>query len=208
MAGRAGDVYDFIEDDDGKMQLHKTGTKMQAEKNLGYEPGLAIEMERVNKGDFKKGERNFVNRAHILKDRFDILDGQMFDNPTFETFLPHIQRLNLGVHRAIDSTNSTALFAKDSKDNWAEQRKKAEILCEEIQGVMVAAYPGRTTEEVQAKNGLLQEGFGTYSWTAVQGMDPDQIAKGLAVIKEKIAHLKERPVGHTNGAKVKKGVEA
>jgi len=32
----------------------------------------------------------------VLKDRSTLLDGKTFRNPTFETFLPHIQLLNLG----------------------------------------------------------------------------------------------------------------
>ena len=31
------------------MEVYKAGTKMQAEKNLSYEPGLLIEMEKITR---------------------------------------------------------------------------------------------------------------------------------------------------------------
>lgn len=190
MCGRAADTFDYFENpDDGKMELHKTGTKMQAEKNLGYEPGLAVEMERTTLGEFKKGERSAVNRAFILKDRFDILDGKVFDNPTFETFLPHIQKLNLGIHEGLSGTNSTELFDKDSDKNWLEKKKQVEIFKEEIEGVLTSYFPGRTAEEVKIKTDLLQEAYGTRSWKALDDVAPDTLKAGIATIKQKSLEL-------------------
>lgn len=199
MCGRAGDTYDYFEDEDGKKQLHKTGTKMQAEKNLGYEPGLGIEMERVGVGELKAGQRNFVNRAYVLKDRFDVLDGRYFDNPTFETFLPHIELLNIGVHGAISGNDSTELFDKNSDKNWMEKHKQVEILKEEIEGILVSAYPNRGANDVKTKTDLVHEAYGTHSWKALDDLSPDTLRKGIEVIKSKIASLKAEPV--TNGTK-------
>lgn len=205
MCGRAGETYDYFTDEDGKMQLHKTGTKMQAEKNLGYEPGLGIEMERISVGEFKAGQRNFVNRAYVLKDRFDVMDGRMFDNPTYETFVPHIQRLNIGVHGTISANNSTEMFDRNSDKNWVEKMKQVEIYKEEIQGLLTSAYPGRSADDVKIKTDLIFDALGTRSWTAVDDMSPDTLRKGLEAIKAKIASLKGEPAA--NGTK-KKTVEA
>lgn len=203
MCGRAADTFDYFENpDDGKMELHKTGTKMQAEKNLGYEPGLAVEMERTTIGEFKKGERQSVNRAYVLKDRFDVLDGKMFDNPTFETFLPHIQKLNLGVHEGLSGTNSTELFDKNSDRNWLEQKKQVEILKEEVEGLLTSYFPGRSTEEIKIKTDILQEAYGTRSWKALDDMTVEQMKKGLEVIRTKSEAMKTKPATESanNGA--------
>lgn len=48
MCGRAGYEYAYFEDEDGKKQLEKTGTKMKAESEMGYEPSLLMEMVREN----------------------------------------------------------------------------------------------------------------------------------------------------------------
>ena len=210
MCGRAGDVYDNYLDEDGKRQIEKVGTKMQAEKNLGYEPGLGIEMERVSLGQFKKGQRNFVNRAHIIKDRFDVLDGKFFDNPTFETFLPHIQKLNLGQHEGLSDANSQKLFERDSSENWQQKRKQVEILKEEIQGELTSAYPGRSAEDTKIKTDLINDAFGTRSWSALDEMTPEELRAGLDVIKAQIAVLKSTPAveSTTNGNNKKKAAEA
>lgn len=194
MCGRAGDVYEYvINEDTGKKELGKVGTKMQVEKNLGYEPCLALEMEKAQIGDFKKGQRVFTNRCYVLKDKFDIMDGMVFENPTFETFLPHIQKLNIGGEHmgVVQGSDSSKVFAKDSAENFYEIRKQKEIFCEEIQGELVAMWPGRAAEDIQVKTDIVFEAFGTRSWTAVQDMDLDALRKGLTYIRERIKGIKD-----------------
>jgi hypothetical protein len=190
MAGRAADTFEFFTGEDGKKEMEKTGTKMQAEKNLGYEPGLALEMERVNIGEFRKGVRGFVNRCHVLKDRADILDGQSFDNPTFETFLPHIQKLNLGKHEGLTGKDSTQLFDKSDKD-WSEKRKQVEILKEEIEGMLVSYYPGRSADDVKIKTDLLDAAFGTRSWKALDDMSVADLKEGIRTINTRVGEMKK-----------------
>lgn len=184
MCGRAGDEYDSFENDEGKIEFHKSGTKMQAEKNLGYEPGLGIEMERVTVGKPKKGERSFVNRAYILKDRFDVLDGKFFDNPSYETFLPHIEKLNFGNHEPISSNSSEAMFDRTSDSSWIERKKQVEITLEEIQGEITSAIPGRSAEDTKAKTDLVQLIFSTRSWKAVEDMSLEDLRRGLTDVRE------------------------
>src|SRR3990167_112668 len=42
MCGRAGYEYDYFTDETGDKQLEKTGTRMKAEGELGYEPSLLV----------------------------------------------------------------------------------------------------------------------------------------------------------------------
>lgn len=190
MCGRAAETFDFFVDEDGKKQIEKTGTKMQAEKNLGYEPGLALEMERINVGEFRAGKRNFVNRAHVLKDRYDIIDGQYFDNPTFESILPHVKKLNLGSHEGLSDKDSAALFDGKSDKDWHERRKQVEILKEEIEGMLVSYYPGRSAEDVKIKTDLLDYAFGTRSWKALDDMLPAALKDGIRLINTRVEELK------------------
>jgi hypothetical protein len=55
----------------------------------------------------------------VVKDRFDLIDGKVFENPTFEAFLPHIERLNLGGSQiGFDATRSSVgMFPADPQDN-------------------------------------------------------------------------------------------
>jgi hypothetical protein len=65
---------------------------MKAEGEMGYEPSLLVLMERE-----MDMETNKVFRiASIIKDRSTAIDGRKIQNPTFESFMPHIKYLNLG----------------------------------------------------------------------------------------------------------------
>lgn len=195
MAGRAGDVFENYVDDEGNKQIEKVGTKMQAEKNMGYEPSLGIEMERVTKADFRKGERNAINRCFIIKDRFDLLDGKSFDNPTFEAFLPHIERLKIGgEHTGIDvSRSSQAVFQnKDHELNRAEQQRQRDIAIEELEGELLSAYPGQSAEEKKARTDLVAEAFGTRSKEALRDLEAAKLKAGVELIRAKI-RAKQQP---------------
>ena len=85
VCGRAGFEYDYSTDEEtGKKQLEKTGIKMKAEGEMGYEPSLLVLMERRMEMDTKT-DRHF---AKVIKDRSTLLDGREFQDPTFESFLP------------------------------------------------------------------------------------------------------------------------
>ena len=65
VCGRAGDMYEYQENENGKKELIKSGTRMATEKELSYEPSLLIEMQRkIIDGK----ERLF---AFVEKDRSD-----------------------------------------------------------------------------------------------------------------------------------------
>lgn len=188
VCGRAGFEYDYFESDDGKMELYKTGTKMKAEGEFGFEPSLLIEMERIKNPEATEGyraaktkdakmkaakkimsEREFVRVATVLKDRSDIMDGKVFYNPTYEDFAPHWNSINIGgVHKPLESGDSTALFDNDGKPEWKKEQELKKIALEEIQGSMVAIWPGQSTEEKKKKADFLQTIFDTRSWSAVE----------------------------------------
>lgn len=184
VCGRSKDDYEYVQDSQGKKELQKTGTRMATEKNLSYEPSLLIEMEKVI--DPKTGF--WIPRAWVLKDRFNQIDGKAFDNPTFETFLPHIKMLNLGgVQVGVDtSRTSEALFSSDDGQAIAEIRRKQAIWTEEIESTLTAAYPGRSADETKKKLDLLKMAFGGYSWEMIKGMQPDVLQTGLLKIREAI----------------------
>jgi hypothetical protein len=184
VCGRSKDDYEYTTNERGKKELNKTGTRMATEKNLSYEPSLLIEMEKVI--DPKTGF--WVPRAWILKDRFGNIDGKAFDKPTFETFLPHIQMLNLGgIQVGVDLTRtSEELFSADDGQAVAKIRRDQQKWVEELESTLTAAYPGRSSEETKKKLDLLKLAFGGYSWTMIQEMSPERLQTGLLLIRETI----------------------
>lgn len=183
MAGRAG--YDWGEENDdeeeGKKKLVKTGTKMKAEGDLGYEPTLLIEMEHVH-ADSSIGS-TFINRAFVIKDKFDVLKGKSFDMPRFEDFAPHINMLSIGgVPPTIDTETSSSDMMV-SHAGVAKRLRERDILIEEIFENMPLRFNSRT--DVGKKSGatFLQETFGTLSKIAIENLSNEKLNEGLAKLK-------------------------
>ena len=74
-------------------------------------------------------------------------------------------------------------FAKDGNafssdigdDGWGAEKRRREIECEEIQGLLLKYYPSQTVEDKKAKMEWLEFIFQTRSWTAVEGMRADDL---------------------------------
>lgn len=204
VCGRSQDTYEDFFGDAGRRQIAKSGTRMRAEREFGYEPSLVLEMEGLSvtedalraaksqkerAGVQIKSER--IIRATVLKDRSDVLNGHVIDFPDFESFAPHFHALNLGgQHVGVDGTTSAALFGTDAETS-DRLRKMRKITLEEIQGEMVAGFPGQDKESKQIKTDLVHAVFGTRSWTAVEEMSTDDLAYGLKIVKDVIPALQQ-----------------
>jgi hypothetical protein len=173
--GRAGYEYDFEQDDRGKKELVKTGVKMRAEGEFGYEPSLLVWMERDQIAG-PDGMFEIVRTAHVMKDRFDLIDGRScsFGNgrkqvSVFDFFRPHIEQLRPEAHQPID-TEARTRFGVDAggDDEWARERRQRDIVCEEIKGEFQSAVPGQGAADKQRRSDLMLECFGTRSWTQLE----------------------------------------
>lgn len=169
MCGRAGYEYDFFEADDGKKQLEKTGIKMKAETETGYEPSILVLMEK-----HQALEGNRVWRtATVLKDRSTKIDGMTFENPTFKDFLPHVEFLNLGGQQvSFDAErDNSALFADDGTPRWQREKRAKEIALDEIQQLLEKHHSGTSADAKRARGDLIGKAFGSRSWDRIQTMD-------------------------------------
>jgi hypothetical protein len=208
VCGRAGFEYDYFEGEDGKMELYKTGTKMNAEKDFGFEPSLVIEMERVKNPEATQeyksaktkdqktkaakrmmAEREFIRMATVLKDRSDIMDGKVFYNPTYQDFAPHWESINIGgEHKPLESGDSTGLFDSKGDNDWSRRKKMSDIALEEIQGELVNKWPGSSVQEKKMKTDFLFWVFDTRSWTAIEGFSLENLNGGLKQIRDMLKH--------------------
>jgi hypothetical protein len=186
ICGRAGYEYNYEENDDGKKELIKTGVKMKTEGEFGFEPSLLVEMEREQQPDGAGGFR-MHHRATVIKDRFGVIDGATILDPTFKFFEPHVGLLKPSAYTPIDTSVKTdAGVDEDGDSEWARERKTRVILCEEIQGELVHAYPGQAAADKKAKADLIYAAFGTRSWTAVESKPSGILRDGLAIIRHKL----------------------
>lgn len=170
LCGRAGGTYEYQENDEThKKELITTGTKMRAEKDMGYEPSLLVEMV-IEKDPDDKRKKKTVRKAFVIKDRSTLLDGLEFINPAFKSFEPHIKLLNLGgAHAGFDaSRSSSALFPKEDRDDRSLQRK---IVLDEIESILTRYFPSTGGSDRKAKLELLKEHFQA-SWTEIEKVMP------------------------------------
>jgi hypothetical protein len=175
VCGRAGFEYDYSTDEEtGKKNLEKTGIKMKAEGEMGYEPSLLVLMER---------ELNMVTKvnshiAKVMKDRSTQIDGKEFVVPTFESFLPHIQCLNLGGRQlSVDTTRtSVSVIPADIRDT---RRRNVTIVLEKIEALLNFFHPSSSGADKKAKISLCEKHLGTTSWTAIQDMSLEALRQGF-----------------------------
>jgi hypothetical protein len=206
VAGRSADKWAEVEDEDGAKELRKTGTKMRVENEFGYEPSLLVEMELLQSSACIGSA--LVHRAHVRKDRFDVINGHHFDDPGLDAFMPHVERLNLGgEHKAIEPGRDSQAILDDP--NMGEKKAlNKEILCEKIGNEIKKLYPGQSEGEKKARIALLEEVFGTNSWTEISTLfKNDKLAVGLAVLQAKVTEQSEpeSKVKPTNGPEKKSG---
>ncbi len=167
VCGRAGYEYDYSTDQEtGKKNLEKTGIKMKAEGEMGYEPSLLVLMER----EMDMATTTIRHIAKVIKDRSTLLDAKEFSDPTFEAFLPHIKCLNLGGKQlGVDTTRTSVnMIPADVRDNNATQRK---IVLDEIESLLVRFYPSTSGADRKSKLDLLHTTFAA-SWTEMETVMP------------------------------------
>lgn len=205
ICGRAGYEYEHFVDEGGKKQIEKSGIKMKAEGELGFEPSILLFMERETNLETKHVD----HICTVMKDRRSdskTLDGKRIVNPSFKDFLPHIEFLNLGgVQLGVDaSRNSEAAIEPDQYDR---RRTDREIILDLITNLGTKHF-GSTQEDKKRKLQVLEEAFGTSSWTAIEkrisledlqlGYDkmhqtlekrPSQFGGNGAEINDEIPHL-------------------
>ena len=209
IAGRAGAVYEEIEQEDGSSKSGVTGSKMKAEGDFGYEPNLLFEMygERVRlapSGEPVKGAKrspkrggSFVHHAYILKDRTRAIQGQEFSwtnlndykkgdwKKVFARFEPHFKFFKIGkggTQRALTDSPSTEVFDANGNGEYYRNKQRREVALEEIENTMTLLWPGKDAKSIRLKLLVVEKLFGTRSWTRVTKLKPEEIEHGLNIL--------------------------
>ena len=135
-----------------------------------------------------KTDRHF---AKVIKDRSTLLDGREFQDPTFENFLPHVERLNLGGRQmGVDtSRTSVGMIPADIRDNRSTHRK---IVLDEIESLIVYHIPGQAAADKKRKIELLRTHFEA-SWTEMESvMSLERLRKGYDTLHFTLEHKTSR----------------
>jgi hypothetical protein len=204
MCGRAAYEYDYGTDADGEKQLEKTGIKMKAETELGYEPSLLVRMEKemrpvevvagVKAAKDAQAKSMIDNVAYVVKDRSRQLHGHRIVAPTFDSWLPFIEMLNIGGnHLGFDAARSSKDRFNDEPEKRIHQRiTDCKILVEEINGLLMVTIPGMSALEKSDKQDMVFKSFNTRSWTQLENMKLEQLAEGYEKLQALCASYKKR----------------
>jgi hypothetical protein len=203
VAGRLGFEWGEEEQEDGgERKLIKLGTKMKSESEAGYEPSLLIELEAVQESDarIKKTRTkhgSIVHYAYVLKDRWRTLNGRTFTfkdindykpgdyKKVFDAFGPHWSKLVIGgKQQAVDNTRtSEALFDGHGDTAYQQRARRVQIVIEELEGTLVALWPGQDAKSKELKRVAVETLFGTRSWTAVSAKSLETLDAALDAFK-------------------------
>lgn len=192
VCGRAGSIYEYQTNDQGKKELITVGTKMATEKEMGYEPSLLIEMLK------NREDGRIVNTAVVEKDRSMNFNGEDFTftdaalkawlkkpdtlPPPFRALIKHFESLNIGGQHfeSMRERDSQELFTSDGENGWDKERREREIWCEEIKNLLIKHGLDGTSADVKKRRlSLLEAAFGTGAWTAIENKRASDVKSGF-----------------------------
>jgi len=134
-----------------------------------------------------------VNVAIIQKDRSDNINGKEIRMPKFDDFKKHFDALNLGGEHfnSMESRDSESLYEGFDESGFDMELKRRTILCEEIAELLKKHHPSQSVEDKQKRADLLENIFGTRSWTAVESMKSDTLKTLLIDLKSHLEPANE-----------------
>jgi len=128
----------------------------------------------------------------VLKDRTDLMNGQIIDNPGFKDFLLVINSLNLGgEHFVLDTARTSDAMIHNPDYSYEDRRRAQKIASEEIEGELTSAYPGTSKEEKKIKADILEVVFESRSWTKICDLPPAKLQTGLVHVKYLLRCIKD-----------------
>lgn len=195
ICGRAGNVYSFQENDEGKKEVITVGTKMKAEGEFEYEPSLVIEMFKKDvekEARAKTGDKVFEVACIVLKDRAHKLDSKMFIEPKYEDFQPHWDYLNIGGENiSIGQSDTSEMFKKDG-ESYYQRKIKRERALEDISNIGTESGLGKTDAEKALKLQILRACFGTNNKVDLENtVSIDDLEEGVVVLRDAINEIVE-----------------
>jgi len=187
ICGRAGNIWKMEQNEDtGRNELNKVGTKMRVGSDMAYEPSLLFEMEVVRD---KTGAKRVCT---IWKDRFGVLDGQQVENPTLDFFMPHLNLITRGSVNTIDATTQTPMaVGEDGNAEWDRERRQRVIACENLQGLLMKEWPGMGAQEKLARQEVVFKILGTRSWAEVENTNSDKLKAAIVALPVAVAEVRQ-----------------
>jgi hypothetical protein len=115
-----------------------------------------------------------VNRARVIGDRFDLLNGKICDSPGFDFFRPFVELLAPAEHAPVDTQIKTTFGLDETKaDDWRREKDAREIASEKIASAFkLAKMDGKGADDQKARVELMRKYWGTTSWKELSERTP------------------------------------
>lgn len=181
--GRQGYTYDYEDNGRGKKELVKTGVRMKAEAETAYEPDVLLMMDRFE--DVLGDSPRVWRTATVLKDRSQIIDGQVIENPTFDHFAPILDFLlsDPADPTDIEAHTDDDLFEPEEDNRESSVRRRT--LWERIQAELDTVAAGTSGDAKQMRLALLKRAFmGETSETAIKELNIEAQEECYALLCE------------------------
>jgi hypothetical protein len=179
--GRAGYEYtDERNEETGKREIFKSGIKMKAETETAFEPDLLVLMQKVQ--DLISEKKQIWREAMVVKDRTTQIDGQVFKNPTFESFYPAIKVLLDGTLREVHGVDIPDTF-EEFENKFSEIGKKKAGIIAELEGCFELMGLGAGAQDKQVKAWTLSQVYGVNSTEMVERKNITTMEQGLEIVR-------------------------
>lgn len=191
--GRGGFEYEKeedVKDAEGnvtaKGQFVKSGVKMKLAGETPFEPDLNIWMELSQKMIGKRPVQ--IRTATIFKDRSNLIDGKVFDNPTYKCFQPVVKFLiDVRKGEVAGVTNDENIAPHENHTYYQNQEAK-EIQLELITNAFAKhGFSGSQSKEVKALGIMITEKiFETSSMKEIEKTHSPYMLKQRRIVLEKV----------------------
>ena len=182
--GRAAWEYAMEENEEtGKKEFYKSGVKMRGDNETAYEADLLVLMERMQ--EIERSGIKVWRRATIIGDRSGLLDGKQFDDPGFAEFESYYSFLcsSTGKKEQIKEGSMEGAMHVSADREWMENRRRAEIYFEEIEGLFRSYLPGQGPKEKKIQADIFYTVFTTRSASAIGAMRAEDLDAGRRAIE-------------------------
>lgn len=197
--GRSGFVYENeINEETGKREIFKSGTKMKAENETAFEPDLLIDMQKM-KVEKSVNNRSLKRVATVIKDRTTIIDGKEFENPTFEDFKPCIIALLDGKVTEVNPVLISDKF-EELEDTSSLVKYRREKALSNISGIFNYMKLGTSAEDKKFKAWMINKLFHEkYDLDVLSSERPEELESASNLLgifaKKYLAYLEDCEMG-------------
>lgn len=178
VCGRLGGMFEVRSNDRNQKEVVQVGEKMKA-TDFGYECRILVKMARDEQWDPAANRHEIVQKALVLKERWDCLTGKEAVRPKPAFFDPHLAMLDPSTHTVLPEASSAHDMDDGGRGSWARESALREQLCEELKALVEAAHPGNSAEARKERGELVFKHLSVRTQKAAAARSSDELKAAI-----------------------------